>query len=129
MSSSWRRFLKPPIASDIISCFSNRSIVNKELSKKFNVLVEQAEQLITCLPWGADFEVDHFQKPDYTALEIVNFATGGIPAGINLPNYDEIRESHGFKNASGTFVYSQLAHAGELMSRAGLSHQHLGIFA
>jgi len=52
------------------------------------------------LPWGPDFEVDVFRKPDFTALEIVNFATGGIPAGINIPNYYDIRESTGFKNVS-----------------------------
>lgn len=82
--------------------------------------MDDAPQLIKCLPWGSNFEVDVFQKPDYTALEVVSFATGGIPAGINLPNYDEvsfgpcieavgaaladsaeqIRETHGFKNVS-----------------------------
>lgn len=29
------------------------------------------------LPWGKDFEVDVFRKPDFTALEVVSFATGG----------------------------------------------------
>ena len=48
------------------------------------MLVNGAPELIKVLPWGKDFEVDVFRKPDFTALEVVNFATGGIPAGINV---------------------------------------------
>ncbi|KIJ60992.1 hypothetical protein HYDPIDRAFT_116493 [Hydnomerulius pinastri MD-312] len=76
------------------------AIVDKALSAKYDVLVNDAPDLIKVLPWGKDFEVDVFRKPDFTALEIVQFATGGIPAGINIPNYYTIRESTGFKNVS-----------------------------
>ncbi|KAI6140944.1 aflatoxin-detoxifizyme [Pisolithus thermaeus] len=68
------------------------AIVNKEMSAKYDVLVNDAPELIKVLPWGKDFEVDVFRKPDFTALEIVQFATGG--------NYYNIRESTGFKNVS-----------------------------
>ncbi|KAJ3503498.1 hypothetical protein NLJ89_g8405 [Agrocybe chaxingu] len=76
------------------------AIVNKQLSAKYETLVNDAPNLIRVLPWGPDFEVDVFRKPDFTALEVVSFATGGIPAGINIPNYYDIRESTGFKNVS-----------------------------
>ncbi|KAJ6502555.1 aflatoxin-detoxifizyme [Mycena sanguinolenta] len=76
------------------------AIVNKQLSAKYEKLVDNAPHLIEGLAWGKDFEVDVFRKPDFTALEVVSFATGGIPAGINIPNYYEIRESAGFKNVS-----------------------------
>ncbi|KAK0433619.1 aflatoxin-detoxifizyme [Armillaria borealis] len=76
------------------------AIVNKQLSAKYETLVNGAPDLIKSLPWGTDFEVDVFRKPDFTALEVVSFATGGIPAGINIPNYYEVRESTGFKNVS-----------------------------
>ncbi|KAJ3559406.1 hypothetical protein NM688_g375 [Phlebia brevispora] len=76
------------------------AIVDKALSAKYETLVNDAPELIKNLPWGKDFEVDVFRKPDFTALEVVTFATGGIPAGINIPNYYEIRESDGFKNVS-----------------------------
>ncbi|KZS89914.1 aflatoxin-detoxifizyme [Sistotremastrum niveocremeum HHB9708] len=76
------------------------AIVDKALSAKYEKLVNDASELIKVLPWGKDFEVDVFKKPDFTALEVLSFATGGIPAGINIPNYYDIRESHGFKNVS-----------------------------
>ncbi|KAG6818124.1 hypothetical protein H0H87_000029 [Tephrocybe sp. NHM501043] len=76
------------------------AIVNKQLSAKYETLVNNAPEYIKVLPWGPDFEVEVFRKPDFTALEILSFATGGIPAGINIPNYYDIRESLGFKNVS-----------------------------
>lgn len=47
------------------------AIVNKELSAKYEILVNDAPRLIKVLPWGKDFEVDVFRKPDFTALEVV----------------------------------------------------------
>lgn len=59
-------------------CFSGfTAIVNKALSAKYETLVNGAPELIKNLPWGKDYEVDVFRKPDFTALEVVTFATGG----------------------------------------------------
>jgi len=54
--------------------------VNKELSAKYETLVNNAPKLIEGLPWGKNFEVDVFKKPDFTALEVLSFATGGMLA-------------------------------------------------
>ncbi|TQS31533.1 hypothetical protein Golomagni_08179, partial [Golovinomyces magnicellulatus] len=76
------------------------SMVNLERTRAFGELVDASPKIIPLLPWGADFEKDKFMSPDFTSLEVMSFAGASIPAGINIPNYDDIRQTEGFKNVS-----------------------------
>jgi dipeptidyl-peptidase-3 len=56
------------------------AVVNKATSAKFGKLVEEAESLLPLLPWGRQFEMDRFMRPDFTSLEVLAFGSSGIPA-------------------------------------------------
>ncbi|CDW76384.1 dipeptidyl-peptidase 3 [Stylonychia lemnae] len=74
------------------------AVVDKQKSLKFQKLVENSEQIIPLLPWPKEMEKDSFLAPDFTTLDIIAFATNSCPLGINIPNYDDIRDNEGFKN-------------------------------
>lgn len=84
------------------------AIVDKEKSKILSSLVENVPKILPLLPWPKDFEVDVFKKPDFTSLEVLTFASSGTPIGINIPNYDDIRQNFGFKNVDLGNAYGEM---------------------
>ena len=74
------------------------AIVDKDESKWYSELVDNAEVLLEKFPWSKEFENEVFQKPNFTCLRLVSHASSGTPLGQNLPNFDDIRMEHGFKN-------------------------------
>jgi len=74
------------------------AISDKTRSAKYNALVTNSEHIIPHLPWPASMEKDSFLAPDFTSLDMVTYASYKRFVGINIPNYDDIREQEGFKN-------------------------------
>lgn len=80
------------------------AITDKEIGKAYNDLVEHSHELIERLPWGKSFEKTKFIKPDFMAIDVLSYCSTTIPLGINIPNFDDVREQCGFKNVSLTNV-------------------------
>jgi dipeptidyl-peptidase III len=80
--------------------------------------VQNSESIIPLLPWPKEMEKENFLAPDFTTIEVIAFATSSCPLGINIPNYDDIRETIGFKNvflnnSLGSYVISAVQFASE----------------
>lgn len=75
------------------------AVVNKKDSEVLQKFVDRAEEFLKILPWDDRYN-KKFSRPDFTSIDVLAFVASGMPLGINIPNYDDIRQSHGSKNVS-----------------------------
>lgn len=68
-------------------------------------LVENSATFIRRLPWATPendgrgpFEKNLFEPPDFSSIHALAYCSSIIFPGINLPNYNDIRQEDGFKN-------------------------------
>ncbi|KAK8115951.1 hypothetical protein PG984_012453 [Apiospora sp. TS-2023a] len=74
-------------------------------TKLLTRLVENSDQFIRRLPWASAenngkgaFETALFEPPDFSSIHSLAYCSSIIFPGINLPNYNDIRQDVGFKN-------------------------------
>ncbi|OAQ70564.1 dipeptidyl peptidase III [Pochonia chlamydosporia 170] len=68
-------------------------------------LVDNSAKFIRRLPWATPendgkgpFEKSLFEPPDFSSIHALAYCSSIIFPGINLPNYNDIRQEDGFKN-------------------------------
>lgn len=83
------------------------AISDREETKLLSRLVEESSKYIKRLPWTegcsendekGPFEKTLFEPPDFTSIHALAYCSSIIFPGINLPNYNDIRQECGFKN-------------------------------
>ena len=83
------------------------AISDRKETELLTKLVEKSSQFIRRLPWATGtsendgkgpFEKSLFEPPDFTSIHALAYCSSTIWGGINLPNYNDIRHQHGFKN-------------------------------
>jgi dipeptidyl-peptidase-3 len=82
--------------------------VDPEESRFLHDFVGRASAILPLLPYPRCYERKSFTPPSYNAINILTFCVSLMPIGINLPNYDEVRLTKGFKNVSLSNVMNAL---------------------
>ncbi|EPS45026.1 hypothetical protein H072_992 [Dactylellina haptotyla CBS 200.50] len=82
-------------------------LVDKDETRTLTALAENSARFIRLLPWTkgftdndgkGPFEKELFEAPDFTSLHTLAYCSSIIFPGINLPNFNDIRQETGFKN-------------------------------
>ncbi|KAM4066812.1 peptidase family M49 domain-containing protein [Hirsutella rhossiliensis] len=80
-------------------------IADDEETKLLAKLVDNSAKFIRRLPWAGPendgkglFEKSLFEPPDISSIHTLAYCSSIIFPGINLPNYNDIRQEDGFKN-------------------------------
>lgn len=121
-SEYWVKDVDPPVESyhGFIESYRDPNGIRAEFegfvacidpkeSRILHNFVNASKIVLPLLPLLPEYERKTFTPPSYNAINILTFVTSGFPIGINIPNYDEIRDHIGFKNVSLTNVINASA--------------------
>ncbi|KAF2678548.1 peptidase M49, dipeptidyl-peptidase III [Lentithecium fluviatile CBS 122367] len=108
------------------------AITDLEETRMLMKLVENSSIFIKRLPWAGGSENDGkgpyekalFEPPGFTSIHTLAYCSSIIFPGINLPNYNDIREQCGFKNviiANRMSAESNKAHCNPFVDPADLN--------
>jgi dipeptidyl-peptidase-3 len=78
-------------------------------SRFLHDFVAQSAVILLLLPYSRVYERATFVPPSYNAINILTFCVSGMPVGINIPNYDDVRLTGSFKKVSLSNVFAQSA--------------------
>jgi len=91
--------------------------VNKKESESLHKYVQSSNIILPLLPYPSQYERSTYTPPSYNAIDILTFCTSGMPIGINIPNYDNIRLNIGFKNVTLTNAMSSSANSFQFLTK------------
>ncbi|KAI0866105.1 peptidase family M49-domain-containing protein [Xylaria cubensis] len=81
------------------------AIADAEETILLSKLVEHSDKFIRRLPWASaendgkgPFEKSLFEPPDFSSIHALAYCSSIIFPGINVPNYNDIRQDVGFKS-------------------------------
>ncbi|KAF2964127.1 hypothetical protein GQX73_g9456 [Xylaria multiplex] len=82
------------------------SIADPQETAKLTTLVKDSTKFIQTLPWAVPgnndgkgpFEKTEFRAPDFSVVHALAFVCSNVWEASNVPNYNDIRETYGFKN-------------------------------
>ncbi|KAG8627622.1 hypothetical protein KVT40_005105 [Elsinoe batatas] len=89
----WVRHLSPTV-EDIFG-FGLVAIKDVQATELVTRLVDMSDTFITSL---GPFEKSLFDPPDFTCIHTLSYCSSILFGGINLPNYNDLRQEYGFKN-------------------------------
>ncbi|KAF2423435.1 peptidase M49, dipeptidyl-peptidase III [Tothia fuscella] len=82
-------------------------LIDRQATQALERLVSHSPKIIRDLPWVVQtsdsckmgpFDGDSLELPDFTSVHALAYCSSVVFLGINLPNFEDIRDSVGFKN-------------------------------
>ncbi|KAI0113626.1 peptidase family M49-domain-containing protein [Nemania sp. FL0031] len=108
------------------------AISNHGETELLSKLVENSAKFIRRLPWATGendgrgpFEKSLFEPPDFSSIHSLAYCSSIIFPGINVPNYNDIRQEDGFKSV---IIANRMAVEGKAIQYPFIEHSLAATF-